>query len=125
MFQILFQHGDEKYVKPCKSVPQKNRYIEKLEARGIKYDVIGEPIPQLCGCIFNVGGTVYKYVRVEGDAEAGNSAEVEVVDEFGKTVTKEVIILWARETTIEECRKVATSLKRTKLSRIKRVWQRM
>ena len=124
MFQILFQHGAEKFVKPCKNVSQKDRYLEKLDKRGISYAVIGEPQLQLCGCIFNIGGTIYRFVRVEGDAEAGNSAEVEIIDEFGNTKTKEVVILWARETTIEECRNIATALKRPKLGRIKRVWQR-
>ena len=124
MFQILFQNGTEKYVKPCKNVSQKDRYIKKLSDRGVSYTVIGEAQPQLCGCIFNIGGAVYRYVRVEGDAEAGNSAEVEVVDEFGNKKTKEVVILWARETTIAECRTVAESLKRSKLGRIKKVWQR-
>lgn len=124
MFQILFEHNNEKFVKQCSNVLQKERYLQKLNARGIGYTLLGETQPQLCGCVFNVGGKIYTYVRVEGDAEPGNSAEVEVVDNFGNCEIKEVVVLWARETTIEECRQKAASLGRTKLSRIKNVWQR-
>lgn len=123
MFQILFTNGEEKYAKQCKSVPQKDRYLQKLDAANIRYDVMGEAQLQLCKVIF-IGGSdkVYTYVRVDGDAEAGNFGFVDVIDSFGKTEQKKVVIVSAKETTIDECRQVANALGYKKLGRIKQVW---
>lgn len=123
MFQIMFTYGVEKFVKQCKSVPQKDRYLQKLNAANIEYDILGRAQPQLCKVIF-IGGSdkVYTYVRVDGDAEAGNFGLVDVIDSFGKTETKKVVIVSAKETTVDECRKVANALGYKKLGRIKQVW---
>ena len=49
---------------------------------------------------------------------------VDVIDSYGNTHEEEVILLYVRETTIEECRQKAAELGRKKLGRLKRVWQR-
>lgn len=123
MFQILFESpSGEKFCKMCKTVPEKDRYIEKLNAKGVEYHLVGEVQPQLCGCIFKVGEKIYNYVRVEGDAEPGMLGTVDVQDTFGNSVEKTVAILKVEEATASKCREICNKLGRTKLARIKRVW---
>ena len=124
MYQIFFEAPTgEKFCKNCKTIEQKNIYLHKLTEAGIECTVIGETKPQLCSCVFKADGTLYSYVRAEGDAEPGMLGSVEVTDGCGRTETKTVAILKVKETTIEECRALCNALNRPKLARIKRVWK--
>lgn len=125
MFQVFYtDHAGRKWRKDCDNIKQKNACIENLMKNNIEYDVIGEERLQICGCTFKSDGTLYTYVRVEGDAAPGNTGLVDVVDECGHVYEKQVDILFVRKTTVAECRTIAASMGRKKLVRIKKIWQR-
>ena len=124
MFKIIFKDPNGRdWCKECDSIDQKNTYLKKLTDAGIESHVIGEPTPQLCGCVFTTSSIVYSYVRYEGDAKPGDFAVVDV-NENGKPTEKTVIIVDVRPTTLEECAALGRKFGRSTLVHIKKIWQK-
>lgn len=124
MFKVLFKDpAGRDWCKECATVEQKNAYLKKLTDAGIESHVVGEPTPQLCGCVFTTNSTVYSYVRYEGDAKPGDFAAVDV-NENGKPTEKTVIIVDVRPTTLEECAALGRKFGRNTLVHIKKIWQK-
>ena len=125
MFEILFEdHNGRNWYKACKSVNQKNMYVEQLTEAGIESHVIGEASPQLCYCSFTTTGGAWTYVRYEGDAEPGYFGTVDTYDDHGRRIEKDVFISDVRPTTIKECNAIAKKWDRNTLTPIKKIWQK-